>query len=147
VLQGGSGIHEVIILMDGKLQDPEGRNLPAANLLKAESEETEEVQATPPPASNEKTLSDGYISTVVQNQKGFMNRCYALHLKNQPQSKGEIDLTFTIQPGGDVVNVKILKNSLGDLELQKCLQSIFERTRFRAFEGDPVIVNYPIYFE
>jgi TonB family protein len=148
VLEPGTGLHDVLILKDGMLQDPEGRTLPAATLSKSETEEPEEPAVTPAPApGDEKTLSDSYISTVVQNQRGFLNHCYALHLRNQPQSKGEIDLTFTIQTGGDVTNLKILKSTLPDSDLQKCILSVIERTRFKRFEGDPIIVNYPIFFE
>jgi TonB family protein len=148
VLEKGTGQHEVIMLKDGLLQDPEGRNIPAASLLKGDAAEEDEPGGTPPPPPQDsQTLSDAYISSIVQNQKGFMNRCYAQHLRNQPQSKGEIHLTFTILSGGDVSNVKVLKSTIDDKELQRCVLSALERAKFRGFEGSPIIVNYPVFFE
>jgi len=149
IIEKGSVGHEVVILKDGVLQDPEGRTIPAANLLKADAGDAEPEASTAPtpPPDDGSTLSDAYISSVVQSKKGFMNRCYAQALRNNPGLSGQIHLTFSIAPNGDVSSLKVLKSTINDGDLQKCVLSVLERARFRSFTGDPVVVNYPIYFE
>jgi TonB family protein len=149
VIEKGAGVHDVVILKDGILQDPEGRTIPPSQLLKTDIAESEDqpLPTMAPPPEETKTLSDAYISSVIQNQKGFLNRCYAQHLRSNPHSRGDLQLTFTIQPNGDVTNLKILKSSITDGELQKCVLSVIERSRFRAFQSEAIVVNYPIYFE
>ena len=93
------------------------------------------------------TLSDDYISQVVTTQKPFFNRCYAQHLRLNPDSRGQIHLAFTIDPNGRVSTVSMIQSTLSDPQLEKCTMSVIERCRFRVFDGDPIVVNYPINFE
>jgi TonB family protein len=93
------------------------------------------------------TLSDEYISQVVNSQKPFFNRCYAQHLRLNPDSRGQIHLAFTINVQGKVATVSLIQSTLSDPQLEKCTMSVIERCRFKAFDGDPIVVNYPINFE
>ncbi len=107
----------------------------------------EETRPPPPPKKPKETLSDDYISQVVMSQKPFFNRCYAQHLRLNPDSRGQIHLAFTINTQGRVSSVSLIQSSLMDPQLEKCTMSVIERCRFRAFDGDPIVVNYPINFE
>lgn len=93
------------------------------------------------------TLSDEYISQVVNSQKPFFNRCYAQHLRLNPDSRGQIHLAFTIDIQGKVASVSMIQSTLSDPQLEKCTMSVIERCRFKPFDGDPIVVNYPINFE
>ena len=105
-----------------------------------------EKKPAPPPKPRE-TLSDEYISQIVSNQKPFFNRCYAQHLRLNPDSRGQIHLAFTIDIQGRVSSVSLIQSTLSDPQLEKCTMSVIERCRFKPFDGDPIVVNYPINFE
>ena len=93
------------------------------------------------------TLSDEYISQIVNSQKPFFNRCYAQHLRLNPDSRGQIHLAFTIDILGRVSTVSMIQSTLSDPQLEKCTMAVIERCKFKAFDGDPIVVNYPINFE
>lgn len=93
------------------------------------------------------TLSDEYIAQIVNSQKPFFNRCYAQHLRLNPDSHGQIHMAFTVDVDGKVSSVSLVNSSMSDPALEKCTMSVLERCRFRAFDGDPIVVNYPINFE
>lgn len=93
------------------------------------------------------TLPESYIVDVIKKQKAFFNRCYAQHLRLNPDAQGRIDFSFTINPKGKVIDVRILRSTLNDPRLQQCSMSVIERSEFRVFNGDPIVVNYPIFFE
>ncbi len=93
------------------------------------------------------TLPDSYISGRIKLQRPFFNRCYAQHLRLNPNATGRIQLQFVIQPTGKVADVNIVSASIEDPRLQQCTKSIVERVEFRSFKGDPIVVTYPINFE
>lgn len=93
------------------------------------------------------TLPESYIVEIVKKQKPFFNRCYAQHLRLNPEAEGRIDFSFTISPKGDVIDVRVLRATINDPRLHRCSINVIERAKFKAFNGDPVVVNYPFYFE
>lgn len=109
----------------------------------AEKEQKKEA----PKKKARETLSDEYISQIVNSQKPFFNRCYAQHLRLNPDSRGQIHLAFTINVLGKVATVSLIQSTLSDPQLEKCTMAVIERCRFKAFDGDPIVVNYPINFE
>lgn len=168
--------NQIIVSKDKKFQDLAGRtpqkpieiDLTPQNLIpdekveaaqiktpKIEVEKFEEkkkvlVQKEKKPEAPKKpreTLSDEYISQIVNAQKPFFNRCYAQHLRLNPDSRGQIHLAFTIDTQGKVSTVSMIQSTLSDPQLEKCTMSVIERCRFKAFDGDPIVVNYPINFE
>ncbi|MFK8137622.1 MAG: AgmX/PglI C-terminal domain-containing protein [Bdellovibrionales bacterium] len=92
-------------------------------------------------------LPDSYISQTIRKQRPFLNRCYAQHLRINPNAEGRIDFNFKISPKGQVEEIRVLNSSIKDVRLLQCTMSVIERAKFRAFNGDPIIVNYPITFE
>lgn len=172
VLKTGSP-NQVIVSKDKKFQDLAGRtpqkpveiDLTPTNLIPDRVEDikvpvleavkldekkkvlAEKKAPPPPPKKPKETLSDDYISQVVLSQKPFFNRCYAQHLRLNPDSRGQIHLAFTINTQGRVSSVSLVQSSLSDPQLEKCTMSVVERCRFKAFDGDPIVVNYPINFE
>ena len=99
------------------------------------------------PKKPKETLPDDYISQIIASQKPFFERCYTQHLRLNPDSKGIIHLAFTINPEGKVATVSMIQSTLTDPQLEKCTMSVVERCRFKNFDGDPIVVNYPINFE
>lgn len=99
------------------------------------------------PKKPRETLSDDYIAQIVNSQKPFFNRCYAQHLRLKPDSRGQIHMAFTIDTEGKVSSVSLVNSTMSDPALEKCTMSVLERCRFKKFDGDPIVVNYPINFE
>lgn len=172
VLKTGSP-NQVIVSKDKKFQDLAGRTpqnpiqidltpqaivsekLEEIKTPKIENEKLEEKKKVlvvkekkpEPPKKPRETLSDEYISQIVNSQKPFFNRCYAQHLRLNPDSRGQIHLAFTINTLGKVSTVSLIQSTLSDPQLERCTMSVIERCRFKAFDGDPIVVNYPINFE
>lgn len=119
------------------------------------SQKLEEKKKTPileeekkaPVRRPRETLSDEYIAQIINSQKPFFNRCYAQHLRMHPDSHGQIHLAFTIDIEGKVSSVSLINSTMSDNALEKCTMSVIERCRFKKFDGDPIVVNYPINFE
>lgn len=164
---GTSG--KLVLSKDNVVQDAAGRAPPKTPVL-VSLKPTPKVEPLPPPQQTIKTevieeikkvvekpkaapkkpretLPDEYIAKVIKEQTRFFTRCYAEHLRLNPNAKGRINLTFTIIPTGAVSSVRLLSSSLKDPRLEQCTMSAVERTRFRKFDGDPIIINYPINFE
>jgi hypothetical protein len=114
-----------------------------------ETAEKPEVPATGAGESevDPNSLSDDYIQNVVRSQKPFFNRCYAEYISQNPKSKGVINMAFTIQPQGQVSDVRVIGGSIQDKRLHKCLMGVVERCRFRKFSAEAIVVNYPIQIE
>ncbi len=160
--QGSAG--SLILSKDNVLQDPAGRppvkpikitarpspSPEPSPILKTEVIEEIKTVAKPSPRPTPKkreTLPDEYIAQIIKKQTPFFNRCYAEHLRLNPNARGRINLSFTIAPTGSVSNVRLLGSTLKDPRLEQCTMSVIERARFRKFDGDPIIMNYPINFE
>lgn len=165
VLNSGAA-GSLLLSKDDMVQDPAGRAPLKEPMLvslkpskpeiappeKIKTEVIEELKKTveKPKAEAKKpreTLPDEYIAQVIKKQTPFFNRCYAEHLRLNPNARGRINLTFTIIQSGMVSSVRLLGSTLKDPRLEQCTMSVVERARFRKFDGDPIIVNYPINFE
>ena len=82
-------------------------------------------------AGAKETLPDSYITSVIRNQRTFLNRCTSL----------------TIEPDGTISTARVVGSTISDSVLQQCVVSTLQRAKFKAFSGDPIIVEYPINFE
>ncbi len=137
---------EVDLTMLEKASTPVPVILPKINL-----EEKREKLKNQPQAKKKKeekeTLPDSYIASVIRNQKTFLNRCYAQHLRLNPEARGRIDTSLTIEPDGTISAARVIGSTIPDPVLQQCVVSTLQRARFKAFNGDPIMVNYPINFE
>lgn len=159
---------KLIVAKDNELQDPAGRK--PAPPIKVAAVKPKEPEPTPepapvikaeviedikpiikpkpePPPKKKETLSDEYIAQIIRQQTRFFDRCYKEHLRLNPKARGRLNLSFTITSRGEVSSVRLLGSTLKDPKLEQCAMSVVERARFKKFDGDPIIVNYPINFE
>lgn len=127
---------------------------PATPPPRVEIEEKKEIKKptiTPPkrsPQPEEKEiLPESYIVGVIRRQQTFLYRCYAQHLRLNPDARGRIDTSITIEPDGTVSTARVVRSTLPDPTLQQCVVTTLQRARFRSFKGDPLIISYPINFE
>lgn len=167
VIDTGSISGKLLIAKDQNVIDAAGRPAPPKPLQIAMREPEKPPPPPPPPIKSEvveelkkeikkapvappkkrETLPDEYITSIVKRETPSFNRCYAQHLRLNPNARGRINLSFTIANTGRVTTVRLLGSTFKDARLEQCVMAVVERTRFRTYEGDPVIVNYPINFE
>ena len=147
----GSGKEKVLFVKDGAVLDTLGRNIMQPPLKVEEptpqnpqvGEKTEKV----PETFSVDTLTDTQIGNSMANLRQPLLRCYAGQLKGNPKSKGEVYMSFTIERSGKVNLVKVLQDSFKDDQMTKCVTDVVARAHFDSFNGEPIVVNYPIYFE
>jgi len=131
---------------EAKADKPQAPSPETPPLLTSEKAKVPSSKITNHPKKvNEKiTLPDAYISAVIKNQRTFLNRCYAQHLRMDPDSQGRIETSLTIESDGNVSTARVIGSSIADPQLQQCIVSTLQRAKFKAFAGDPIIVTYPI---
>ncbi len=93
------------------------------------------------------SLPDAYISNVIKNQRTFLSRCYAQHLRLDPDTQGRIETSLTIETDGTVSTARVIGSTIPDPQLQQCIVATLQRAKFKSFSGDAIIVNYPINFD
>ncbi len=96
---------------------------------------------------NKETLSDSHIASVIREKRAFLNRCYAQHLRLNPEARGRIDTSLTIEPDGSISSARVVASTIADPSLQQCVITTLQRCRFKNFRGDAIVLRYPINFE
>ncbi len=87
------------------------------------------------------------IRKVIQANQAKFQRCYAASLQKEPNIKGRVIVSFSIQPSGKVLSPYIKKSTLKHLKTELCLLKIFHVMKFPApAQGGTVRVNYPLVF-
>jgi TonB family protein len=73
--------------------------------------------------------------------------CYEKELRRNPSLSGKITAEFTIEERGNVSNVKITANTMGDDAVAQCVANTVQRFRFNPGpEGGSVTFSYPFVF-
>lgn len=73
--------------------------------------------------------------------------CYELELRRNPTLAGKVTVQFSIQPQGNVTEVKVTNNSTGDDAVAQCVANTIGRFRFNPGpEGGSVSYSYPFVF-
>ncbi len=94
-----------------------------------------------------RSLSNNYIDQVIAQQRRQFQRCQANNLRDNLPARGELVMGIRISPRGQVEEVKVLRNTVGDQTMVNCVSSVMERLRFRSFDGPPIERSYPLNFE
>ncbi len=69
------------------------------------------------------------IDAVINQNKASVEYCYQSQLKLNPNLRGEILLSFVILPNGRVGAVKIIKSTLNNSKVEKCIIQAIRRWR------------------
>jgi TonB family protein len=73
--------------------------------------------------------------------------CYEQQLRRNPTLAGKVTIEFTIQPRGNVTDVKVKDNSTGDAAVGTCVANTVSTFRFNPGpEGGSVTYAYPFVF-
>lgn len=93
------------------------------------------------------SLSNQYIDQTISKNKERFIKCQSHAIRKNKSSKGQLLVGISIDPRGRMKDVRILASDLENTELQKCVQSVLNRTKFRPFNGPEIVRSYPIVFE
>jgi len=144
LLEKSKTTEEVLFILNGQVINPEGR----AGILPLRVQELKPSDSAQDAAKKDSNyLSDEYISAQIANLRSAFAKCYALALRQEPEAKGFVHLSFLIENDGKVSQTKILKTDITNTAMETCLLKVINRIKFRSFEGDPLLVNYPLQFE
>lgn len=99
------------------------------------------------------SLNDEEIRDTVRKQGGGFQKCYIAMVNRMTQSsatasqlpRGEVKLSFKIQPSGKSAEVKIQSTPFQDDVFNRCVIEAMSRVLFRGFSGPTIQINeFPI---
>jgi TonB family protein len=90
--------------------------------------------------------SNVVVSTIKARLRAIQ-MCYEQQLRRNPSLAGKVTIEFTIQPRGNVTDVKVKDNSTGDAAVGTCVANTVSTFRFNPGpEGGSVTYSYPFVF-
>lgn len=114
---------------------------------KAKESQAKPQISSPPSQSLLRSLSNEYIDETIAKHQDQLIRCQSHALRSDKNSTGQLLVGISIDPRGKMKDVKILASDIENGDLQKCVQSVLLRTRFRPFSGPEIVRSYPLIFE
>ncbi|MEE8408341.1 MAG: AgmX/PglI C-terminal domain-containing protein [Myxococcota bacterium] len=91
-------------------------------------------------------LDTAAIARVVRQRKRSLQDCYERELKRDPTLSGRIEIEFTIDESGRVVEARVSANRMGSNGVGDCIVARIRRWRFPKPDGGDVTVNFPFIF-
>jgi TonB family protein len=86
------------------------------------------------------------VSTIKARLRAIQ-MCYEQQLRRNPTLSGKVAIEFTIQPRGNVTDVKVKENTTGDAAVAQCVAKTVGLFRFNPGpEGGSVTYSYPFVF-
>lgn len=93
------------------------------------------------------TLEKSQIRSVINANKNHFKACYTRALQTQPELKGRVVMSMSIQPTGHVSDAKIKSSTLRHARVEDCILVHVRQLKFPAPTGGGVVlVNYPLIF-
>ncbi len=84
------------------------------------------------------------VQQSVRNQKGQLRFCYEKSLRDNPSLEGTLLVGFDVSEGA-ALNVAVLRNSTGDLDLAECFSQHIQGWRFSL--DVELAVEFPFHLE
>lgn len=105
----------------------------------------------PVPSASEahsiKTLTNEYIDQVIASHREQFVKCQTHAVREKKPAIGNILMGLSIDPRGRMSDIQVLNSNIENEELHKCLTSVFQRTKFKPFDGPEIVRSYPLIFE
>jgi hypothetical protein len=96
--------------------------------------------------NGQETLSNEYIARSLQSQSEAFRRCQQNSVRDNTNSEGDLQLSFTVHPDGRIQNVKAVQDRIQNPRLVSCVTSVIERMRLKSFRGTPITMTHPLQF-
>lgn len=151
---------KLFVIQNGQMSYPEGvmikktRELVVHSVALDPETVVSEVSLTPSPAVSVSpvpvdgaSLSDEYLDEMIGAQREHFQRCQANALRDGLAAKGRLVVGLKIQPSGQIEELHLISNDIGNSSLEKCVLDVFSRVRFKTFSGAPIARSYPLTLE
>ena len=92
------------------------------------------------------TFDVAAVTAEVEGHLGELQQCYARRLAVTPTLAGQIVIHGAITPSGDVADVCIIEDTVGDRELAECVNQLIKARHFAPPRGGSVDVQFPLTF-
>ena len=103
--------------------------------------------AKPPAGAIDNTAAiRDVISRTITSLGNDIRDAYHRELIRNPNIDGEIAVSFTVRPGGDVTDVRVEKSSLNWPPLEEEILNRIKAWKFPPFEGEPIPAYVPYRF-
>lgn len=111
------------------------------------SQEEPQIEPPPPTQPSSHTLSNTYIDETIAGQRKAFQKCQTNALRETGTAEGTLLIGLTISPRGDLEDIRLLHSTVDSEILHRCVLGVFERIKFRSFNGPPIVRMYPLRFE
>lgn len=91
-------------------------------------------------------ISESAIAKALEKALPRFQYCYEKSLLSDASLAGNVVLQWTLDTGGRVSDVKVVRSQLNNSSLHSCLTAELARVRFPAAKGSSVIIRYPFAF-
>lgn len=100
------------------------------------------------PTENNGVNNESMLAEVIGSKRELLKRCYENYLRKNPLATGKLVVEFTLNPTGKVSSSRIKDSSFfKDESFKNCIQDVFTRIKTKPFDGESILVVYPIEFE
>lgn len=92
--------------------------------------------------------SEKELSRVINKHNSAIEYCYKKESKSRPTLKGDLDVEFTIDYNGRVKTVRIVRSSMYNKNIEKCISNRIRGWRFKPIaenEGDVKVIQKYIF--
>jgi TonB family protein len=97
-------------------------------------------------ASAKGGLSPEQIRRVVEAHRGALKMCYEIEAQRNPDLKGGVTVSFSIDPAGGVTGASIVTSSLGSPRVEGCILRQIRGWKFPTAETPSTVASYPFKF-
>ncbi len=93
-------------------------------------------------------LERSVIDSYIRRNLAKIRWCYERELAKSPNIFGRIKVEFTITKSGSVRNSNVIRTTMGNSTVEKCVANQIKKIRFpKPKGGGIVVVNYPFVFK
>lgn len=92
-------------------------------------------------------LTKEQIERVVVSHMAALKYCYEKELQRKPSLAGKIELRWMIRPDGQVERVNTTENTMGDKDVDACMQRQVKNWRFPKATAPTLVQKFPFFFK
>ena len=95
---------------------------------------------------NEGELRREAVAATLQHHLSKVQACYERELIDNPDLSGRLDFAWVIQTSGEVFDLRLIKDQLGNTNVAECVRTVIADITFPEPKGGPVTIKYPFVF-
>lgn len=97
----------------------------------------------PPPTGG---LTAEQIRRVVVAHQGALRACYESEVQRNPNLRGGVTMTWSIEPGGTVTSASVMGSTLGNPRVEGCIQRQVKTWKFPVANAPTTVGSFPFKF-